>query len=75
MVKAQAKTPKKKAVSTKTKVAAFKVTPEQYETIEERAAQSGMHTAAWMRTIVLQAATTPRTGRIIKINEPDGATI
>lgn len=74
VAKAQAKTQRKKAVSVKTKTLAFKVSPEQYAAIEERAASSGLFTGTWIRAIVLQAAMTPKNGRFIKINEPDGAT-
>jgi hypothetical protein len=71
MAKSQAKT---KAVHAKTRPVAFKVTPEQYEMIEERARQRGMLVGPWMRAVVLQAANAPSNGRFIRIYEPNGAT-
>ncbi len=71
MAKSQAKT---KVVPAKTKIAAFKVTPEQYATIEKRAERRGMLVGPWMRAIVLQAAQAPSNKHFIRIHEPDGAT-
>jgi hypothetical protein len=64
---------KKAAPPVKTRMAAFKLTPEQYESIEGRAKARGMYMGTWMRSIVLQAAAAPRNGRYIRIHEPDGA--
>ena len=61
-------------VPTKTKIAAFKITPEQYTMIEERAARRGMRVGPWMRGVVLQAANAPTNGRFIRVYEPSGAT-
>jgi len=71
MAKSQAKT---KAVPTKTKIAAFKVTPEQYAMIEKRAERRGVLVGPWMRAVVLQAAKAPTNGHFIRIYEPDGTT-
>ena len=71
MAKSQAKT---KAVPAKTKIAAFKVTPDQYAVIAKRAVRRGMLVGPWMREIVLQAARAPINDPIIHIREPDGAT-
>lgn len=71
MAKSQAKT---KAVPAKTRIAAFKVTPDQYTMIAERAEERGLPVGTWMRAIVLQAATAPKNGRFLRINEPSGAT-
>lgn len=71
MPKSRAKT--KGVPAKKTKIAAFKVTPDQFAMIEERAEERGMLVGPWMRSIVLQAAKAPRQGSFIRINEPDGA--
>lgn len=61
-------------VPAKTKAAGFKITPEQFREMAERAAHSGTHLSAWMRSILLQAvAQKPRKG-YLRIREPDGAT-
>jgi uncharacterized protein (DUF1778 family) len=58
----------------KTKAMGIKVTPEQYQVLEQRAAHSGMHLSTWMRSILLQVASQkPRKG-YLRIREPDGAT-
>jgi predicted DNA binding CopG/RHH family protein len=58
----------------KTVAMGFKVTPEQYKAIEQRAAHNGMRLGTWMRSILLQAASQkPRKG-YLRIREPDGAT-
>lgn len=70
-----AKTPAKtKAIPAKKRIAAFRVTDEQYAAIEERAEQRGLPAGTWMRLIVLQATKAPRHGRFLRIHEPDGAT-
>ena len=71
MAKSKAKT---KAVLTKTKVVAFKVTPDQYAAIVKRAERRGMLVGPWMRGVALQAAKAPTNGHFIRIYEPDGAT-
>lgn len=70
MAKTRVKT---KALPVKTKIAGFKLTPEQYALIEARAARRGLPISAWMRAILLQAASAPMNGRYIRIHEPDGA--
>jgi hypothetical protein len=61
-------------VPVKTKAAGFKLTAEQYRELEQRAARSGVRLSAWMRSILLQAASQkPRNG-YLRIREPDGAT-
>lgn len=63
-----------KKVPVKTVNAGFKVAPEQHRAIAERAAHSGSHMSAWMRSILLQAVNQkPRKG-YLRIREPDGAT-
>jgi hypothetical protein len=58
----------------KTKAAGFKITPEQYQMLEQRAEHCGVRLSAWMRSILLQAASQkPRKG-YLRIREPDGAT-
>jgi predicted DNA binding CopG/RHH family protein len=58
----------------KTVAMGFKVSHEQYRAIEQRAASNGMRLSAWMRSILLQAASQkPRKG-YLRIREPDGAT-
>lgn len=58
----------------KTKSASFKISPEQYKMLEQRAAHCGVRVSVWIRWILLQAATQkPRKG-YLHIREPDGAT-
>lgn len=58
----------------KTKVTAIRFAPEQHRLLEQRAAHCGVRLNAWMRSILLQAATQkPRKG-YLHIREPDGAT-
>ena len=71
MSKKQAKT---KAIASKTRPVAFKVTPEQYALISERAEQRGVKLGYWIRSIVMQAANSPKNGRHIRIYEPNGTT-
>jgi hypothetical protein len=60
-------------VALKTKAVGFKVTPEQYQALEQRAAQCGVPLGFWMRSILLQAASQkPHKGHL-RIREPDGA--
>ena len=61
-------------VQPKTKVASFKLTPEQYRLLEQRAKQRGMRTGAWMRSILIQAASKSAHEGYLRIREPDGAT-
>jgi hypothetical protein len=58
----------------KTKVAAVKLTPEQYREIEQRAERCGVRLSAWMRSILLQAASQKSRKGYLHIREPDGAT-
>jgi hypothetical protein len=55
----------------KTRFLAVKVSPTQYEALQQRADHSGMRLATWMRSIVLQAANQkPRKGHL-RIREPN----
>jgi hypothetical protein len=58
----------------KTKRAMFKVTAEQYQLIEQRAERCGVRMGAWMRSVVLQAASRPRPRGegYLRIREPNG---
>jgi hypothetical protein len=71
--------PKKKRVSAKTRRATIKFSPEQLQLIRERARTRGVKTTVWMRSILLQAATSQAAaegGRgYIRIREPNGDTI
>jgi hypothetical protein len=71
--------PKKKRVSAKTRRATIKFTPEQHQTIHERARSRGVKPTVWMRSILLQAAASQSAaegGRgYIRIKEPTGETI
>lgn len=61
-------------IPVKTKIAAVKLTPEQYRGLEQRAEHCGVRLSAWMRSILLQAASQkPHKGHL-RIREPDGAT-
>lgn len=58
----------------RTKAVGFKVTPEQNREMAERAAHSGVHLSAWIRSILLQAVNQkPRKG-YLRIREPDRTT-
>jgi hypothetical protein len=60
----------------KTKAAGLKLTPDQYKSIEQRAARCRVSMSLWMRSILLQAAAShPSKGGYIRVREPDGATI
>lgn len=60
-------------VTLKSKAVGFKVTPEQYQALEQRAALCGVPLGFWMRSILLQAAAQkPHKGHL-RIREPDGA--
>ncbi len=76
MAKSRSKKKKKKTkvVPTKTKVIAFKVTPDQYTMIIKRAERRGLLVGPWMRGVALRAAKAPSQGHFIRIYEPDGAT-
>jgi len=63
-----------KAFQVKTRMVAFKLTPDQYSAIEKRAEERGMRMGPWMRLIVLQVAAAPKNGHFVKIREPNGAT-
>jgi hypothetical protein len=59
------------AVSTvKSRVASVKLTPEQYALIEQRAEQCGVRTGAWMRSILVQAATNKAKKGGVRVREP-----
>jgi len=61
-----------KPISKKTRVAVVKLTPEQYELIEQRASECGVRVGHWMRSILMQVANRPAKG-YLKIREPNGA--
>jgi hypothetical protein len=69
---------KKKRVSPKTKRATIKFTPEQHRLIHDRARMRGVKATIWMRSILLQAATSQSSaegGRgYVRIKEPSGET-
>lgn len=58
----------------KTKTAGFKLTPEQFQALEQRAARCGVRPSVWMRSILLQAASQKPLKGYLRIREPDGAT-
>jgi hypothetical protein len=59
----------------KTKTASMKLTPEQYKLIDQRAKQRGIRMSTWMRSILLQAATSKYAQEgYLRIREPDGVT-
>jgi hypothetical protein len=62
-------------LAARTKVAAFKITPEQYRVIEQRAERCGVRVSAWMRSIVLQAASRPAKEGHIRVQEPNRITL
>jgi hypothetical protein len=61
----------------KTRVAGLKLTPDQYRMIEQRAERRKVSMSAWMRSILLQAATSrpSSNGGFLRIREPDGEMI
>lgn len=61
-------------IQVKTKAIGFKVTPDQHRTLEQRAARNGMHLGAWMRSVLLQAATQKPHKGCLRIREPNGNT-
>jgi len=63
------------AVQHKTKIAAFKLTPEQYKLIDQRAKQCGVRTSVWMRSILLQAANRQPSEGYLRIREPNGDSV
>jgi hypothetical protein len=66
---------KKSKIANKTKLVAFKITPEQYHLIEQRAEKCGVRVSVWMRTIVSQAAISrPGKDGDLIVREPNGAT-
>lgn len=63
------------AVQHKTKLASFKLTPEQYKMIDARAKACGVRTSVWMRFILLQAASRQASEGYLRIREPNGDTV
>lgn len=59
--------------SVKTRVAGVKLTAEQYRKIEQRAELCKVSMSAWMRSILLQAASKPAREGYLRLREPDGA--
>lgn len=68
MANASTKTP-----LVKSKIAAFKITPEQHRMIEQRAEKCGVKAGTWMRVIVLQAVGSRANDGFLRIREPDGS--
>jgi hypothetical protein len=65
----------KTKIANKTKLVAFKLTPEQYRLVEQRAEKCGVRVSAWMRSIVLQTAVSrPGKDGNLTVREPNGAT-
>jgi hypothetical protein len=65
----------KPKIANKTKLVAFKLTPEQYRLIEKRAERAGVRVSAWLRSIVLQAANSrPGEDASLTVREPNGVT-
>lgn len=62
-------------VPVKTKAVGFKLAPEQYHLLEQRAERCGVRLSAWMRSILLQAAQQKPSKGHLRIREPDGTTI
>ena len=62
-------------VTKKTGFVGFKVTPDQYQLIADRAERCGVPMAAWMRVILLQVANSQEKKGYIRIREPKEATI
>jgi hypothetical protein len=60
------------AVHVKSKLASFKLTPEQYKMIDAKAKQCGVRMSVWMRTILLQAASRNSSEGYLRIREPNG---
>jgi len=58
----------------KTRVASFKLTPDQHKLIEQRAKRRGLRMSVWMRSILLQAASRNADQGYLRIREPDGVT-
>lgn len=66
-------------IPSRSKIASFKLTPEQHRLIDQRARKCGVRMSVWMRSILLQAASAEparvgRGGGYLHIREPDGAT-
>ena len=57
----------------KTKPITVKLTPEQHRAVMQRAERCGLRLAAWVRAILIQAATKPASDGHLRIKEPDGA--
>lgn len=62
-----------RTLSRKTKSAHFKIDPEHYRLIEQRAERCGVQVSFWIRSILIQAASRPaKAGYIHHIREPNG---
>ena len=60
-----------KTQNPKTRTVGLKITPDQHQVLEQRAADSGVMLSVWMRSILLQAANQkPRKGHL-RIREPN----
>ena len=65
----------KARIPAKTRIANCKLTPDQYRMIEQCAGKCQLSMGAWMRSVLLQAASKPAKDGYIRIHEPDGAMI
>ena len=61
-------------VQSKTKMLTVKVTPEQYRIVTQRAEQCEVRRGTWIRSILLQAATSKADKGYLRIREPEGET-
>ena len=61
-------------IQTKSKVVTIKMTPEQYELVDRCAQRCRVNTSAWMRSILLQAASKRASEGYLRIREPNGVT-
>lgn len=59
----------------KERIAGVKLTDEQYRLIESRASQRGVSMSAWMRSVLVQAASKPMGNSYLRIREPDGVMV
>jgi predicted HicB family RNase H-like nuclease len=63
-----------KPLPKKTKTVCFKLNPEQYRAIEQRAERCGVSVSVWVRSILTQA-TKRSDGAPFRLQEPNGATL
>ena len=61
-----------KAAPVKSKIVVFKVTPDQYSMIEQRAQKCGVRLSVWIRSLLLQAVDRPAKKGYLRVREPNG---